>query len=161
VSPRRLSVPGVFASLNQTTAPNLIHLSPERAYSALSIPAQTVLDVLRGYLQLETVLINVFSAWWDEVRSYTPVTLPMLRSIELDHGEVFLDLAVSLRFSPVVAMGFRGIFAARKSAIQIHTARTVGDRYRIHLSHISDTKRIWDTRKEMPASFGSRDPRSL
>ena len=116
MSLRRLSVSGIFASLNQTTAPNLIHLSLERTFAASSVPTQTILDVLRGCPQLETVLVNILSGTlWDEPRPYTPVTLPKLRSIELGHGEVFVGLVVPLRFPPTVDVGFRGIFTTRET----------------------------------------------
>jgi len=115
VSLRRLSASGVLASLNQTTAPNLIHLSLERTSSASSMRAQTLLDLLRGCPQLETVLINIFSASRGELRPYTPVALPKPRSIEPGHGEVPIGLVTSLCSPPTVAVGFRGILIVRQS----------------------------------------------
>jgi len=138
VSLRKLSVSGVFASLNQTTAPNLIHLSLERLSSASRVSAQTVLDVLRGCPQLETVLINILSGRQDEIRWDTPVALPKLRSIELGHGEVIDGLVVPLHFPPTVAVGFRGIFTSFKSwpYYSIHHVLSTIDIESVTLAHI-------------------------
>ena len=105
---RKLFVSGCLLPINRITATNLIHLSLEVFHFSL-ITAQPVLDLLRGCLLLETVLINIISKAGSRhaLRSRNPVTLPKLHSIELGEFEVRSGLITHLRFPPGVAVGFQ------------------------------------------------------
>ena len=111
-SMRKLSISGFFVLIDRITAPNLIHLSLENTTSTPRITVPFVLNMLRGCLQLETVLISILS---DRRRtragphSYNPVTLQKLHSIELGCTEAQAGLVIPLLFPPGVAVGFRGI----------------------------------------------------
>ena len=109
-SMRRLFISGCFLPIDRVAAANLIHLSLE-SFHLSTITAQSVLNMLRGCLRVETVLINTISG--DSIRhplqSYKPVTLPKLHSIELGHFEVCSGLIIPLHFPQGVAVGFRSM----------------------------------------------------
>lgn len=109
MSMRKLSISGFFVPIDKITAPNLIHLSLEDTnFNFSETTVQSVLKMLRGCLQLETVLINILSES-QNLRSCRPVALPKLRSIELGFNEVCAGLVLPLHLPPGVAVGFRGI----------------------------------------------------
>ena len=134
---RKLLVSGFFVPINRITAPNLIHLSFETLLSSSGTTPQSILSMLQGCSQLETVLVNILSGGSRTPRSHAPVTLPKLRSVELGHGETAARLPLHLRFPPTVAVGFRDITGPRpwsRESIQ-HVLATI-DIETVTLAHI-------------------------
>lgn len=118
MSLRRLLVSGFFVPIDKITAPNLIHLCLEGVRFASGTTVPSVLSMLRGCPQLETILIS-FLAYMRRIQElYAPVTLPKLRSIELGCSEVYAGLVIPLRFPASVAVGFRGVALLAHSWIQ-------------------------------------------
>jgi len=148
---RRLSISGFFVPIRWITAPNLIHLSLESTTSKSSkTTIKSVLDILRGCSQLETILINFLTSWDTPHGLHTPVTLPKLRCIELGYTEVWCGLVLPLRFPPGVAVGFRGVSAIGgawpcESIWHVLAMINIGA---ITLAHIRRTKNI---------GYGERD----
>lgn len=98
----RYSIP-----INQLTAPNLTHLALEQAAYHQNVTVQLILDMLRGYPLLETLLITGSGVRQNPTRDHSPVPLPHLRSIELGAYEVCSGLTTYLQFPPNAAAGFR------------------------------------------------------
>lgn len=140
----KLSVSGFLLPIDRITAPNLIHLSLENTISGFSrITIQSVLKMLQGCSQLETVLINILSDGTGELQSYSPVNLPKLRSVELGRTEVWAGLVFPLRFHPGVAVGFRNIPATqvtwpRKSIRHVLGMVDIGSVTLAHIRHSED-----------------------
>ena len=104
---RRLLVSGFILPIDHIKAPNLIHLALETTEPGLEYTAHSVLDMLRGCPQLETVLVNCLVKPTRIQQSYPPITLPNLRSIELGDRETQAGLILPLRFPPATPVGFR------------------------------------------------------
>jgi hypothetical protein len=111
VSLRKLSISGLFVPVDRIETPNLIHLSLERLYSGSRTTVPSILCMLRGCPQLETIVLNfieqneedydIFSDGWPTV------TLPKLLAIDLGSEEVSGRLVMYLQFPPTVDVGFR------------------------------------------------------
>lgn len=87
-----------------------MHLALENTACERAITVQGILDTLRGFPLLETLLIVDLGVSQDPTHDQSPVCLPKLRSIELDSNEVRCGLIPYLQFSPDVTAGFRGMF---------------------------------------------------
>ena len=109
---RRLLVSGFTLPIDHIEAPNLIHLALETSYPGSEYTANSILDMLRGCPQLETVLLNCLVNPTRIQQSYPPITLPNLRSVELGYQEIWAGLVIPLRFPPAVAVAFRGMCVA-------------------------------------------------
>ena len=101
----RFSVP-----IGQFATPNLVHLALENMGEGREITIRSILDMLRGFSLLETILIVHAHASPQETTSDdSHVPLPNLRSIELDVYEVRSGLITHPQFPPTVAAGFRSL----------------------------------------------------
>jgi len=98
----RYSIP-----IDQVTAPNLTHLALEQAAYHRNVTVQLILDMVRGYPLLETLLITNLGVRQNPTHDHSPVPLPRLRSIELGAHEVGSGLITHLQFPANAAVGFR------------------------------------------------------
>ena len=98
----RYSIP-----IDQLTAPNLTHLALEQAAYHQNMTVQLILDMLRGYPLLQTLLITKSSVRQNPTRDHSPVSLLHLRIIELGAHEVCSGLITHLQFPRNAAVGFR------------------------------------------------------
>lgn len=104
---RRFGVFGFFVPTAKIVAPNLIHLSLEAidSYPPEST-TMSILNMLQGCPQLETVLIHFLIDEYKIPESHVPIALPKLRSIGLGCGEVCCGLVLPLRFPPTAVVSF-------------------------------------------------------
>ena len=158
-SMRRLFISGCFLPIDRVAAANLIHLSLE-SFHLSTITAQSVLNMLRGCLRVETVLINTISG--DSIRhplqSYKPVTLPKLHSIELGHFEVCSGLIIPLHFPQGVAVGFRSMCYDEETWPCESIRHTY---WQLSTSNLSPSPIFGRVDAGItPTSCGSRDPRA-
>ena len=115
---RRLLVSGFTLPIDHIEAPNLIHLVLEALKPSSEYTAHSVLDILQGCPQLETVLLNCLVNPTEIQPPYPPITLPNLRSIELGNGETQSGLILPLRFPPAVPVGFREMSILADSTVR-------------------------------------------
>ena len=106
---RELFVHRYSIPIDQLNAPNLAHLALEHTGYGREVTVQSILDTLRGCPLLETLLITHSCVSQDPIYDYSPVCLPMLRSIELGSYEVRCGLILYLQFPPDVKVGFRAM----------------------------------------------------
>ena len=137
---RRLLVSAFSVSIDNIGAPNLTHLALEVTAFTPGYTAHSVLEILLGCPQLETVPVNSLVNPTRIQQSYTPVTLPNLRSIELGYGEIRAGLIIPLRFPQVVAVAFRNVMLIVDLLIQesIRQVLAVIDIQSVTLARISD-----------------------
>ena len=107
---RELFIAEHSISIHKLTAPNLVHLVLEHTGRKQNVTVQTILDMLRRFPLLETLLLN-----YEEDVHHAPahcdsVRLPHLRSIEVGPWEVHSGLITNLDFPPDVAVGFQSIY---------------------------------------------------
>jgi len=95
--------------IDQFTTPNLAHLALEQGDYQQNMTVQILLDMLRGFPLLETLLITGSGVRRNSTRDHSPVSLPHLRSIEFGAYEVGSGLTTHLQFPPNVAAGFRAL----------------------------------------------------
>ena len=108
---RKLFVAVHSISVDRLTAPNLLHLVLEGTGCQQNVTAQTILDMLRRFPLLETLLLN----YEEEFRDYDnpvhgdSVRLPHLRRIEVGPWEVHSGLITHLDLPPDVVAGFQSM----------------------------------------------------
>ena len=144
---RRLSVSGVPVPIDKITTPCLVHLSLEGHSDAFrDITTLSILNLLQGSPQLETILLNFLQHQAPIKEPYTAVALPKLRTLELGLWEVSLRLVEPLRFPPTVAVGFRGISSLEDRWMDktIRHILAAIDIQSITLAHIRHKRRKFD-----------------
>ena len=94
--------------IHRLTAPNLVHLALECTGSQQDITVESILDMLRRFPLLGTLLLGYADSIPQvAIHAFSPVRLSHLRSLEVGSCEVHSGLITHLDFPPDLTVGFR------------------------------------------------------
>ena len=105
---RKLFVNRYSFPVDQLAAPNLIHLALDHAGHGQNVTVETILDMLRQFPLLETLLLAYSEILPTRTaHDHSQLCLPHLRSIEVGTHEIRCGLVTHLDFPKNITAGFR------------------------------------------------------